>query len=385
MQNKNWGLLDRVIAATAVTILVLSSSILSSAQREDTHAILAAAPRIPTSVKGVTVFAPPPEGFNPLIATNVELLTYGLPQRPDKVTNAKGYEQWERAMLAIKIHATGVEERPYATHNMAPAGPPATASADGTTMVGSGNWSGVANTNKLKVWNDKTSFNQVVSVWNAPAAGPPFGSPPCKDGPWFEVTWNGIGGYAANDSLVQGGSAAYWDGGTCGKTIEYYGWVEWFPSYNILPLDCGKVLCPVNPGDDFYVISYGAAGTAEQFVFVEDITQQWSAMVGLNYVSGPGLIGASAEYIAERPGNGTGYYPLGNYVFEFFNDSYAYDGAGTLFYPGSTAATTVILTMYADDGSTAISYPTYGSTGNQGRYSIWIQDENCAYKGGCTP
>ena len=61
------------------------------------------------------------------------------------------------------------------------------------------------------------------------------------------------------------------------------------------------------------------------------------------------------------------FYPLANYVWEFFDDSFAYDAAGTLFYPGSTSATTAIVTMLADDGSTPISYPLfYGTAGNQG-------------------
>lgn len=81
-----------------------------------------------------------------------------------------------------------------------------------------------------------------------------------------------------------------------------------------------------------------------------------------------------------------GYFALANYVWEFFDDSYATGGAGTQFYPGSTAASTYIVTMLADNDKTAISYPHYyGTTGNQGEHSIWLEDENCAYSGGCTP
>jgi hypothetical protein len=66
--------------------------------------------------------------------------------------------------------------------------------------------------------------------------------------------------------------------------------------------------------------------------------------------------------------------------------NYAFDGKGTLFYPGNTSASTAIITMLADDGVTDISTPLiYGSTGNAGRYSIMLEDENCAYSGGCTP
>jgi len=389
MQTQNWRFLNQVVVVTAVTLLIVSFSTLAVAQRisgDERNAIFATAPRIPTSVKGVTAFAAPPKGFNPLTATNRELLNYGLPQRPDKAVNVKAYEHWERAMLAIKTHATNVQTRPYSSRTMAPTGMPDVADVKGTISVGSFNWSGIANFNHLKTWNAKTSFDEVVSIWNVPVANHPFGSQPCSEGPWFEVTWNGIGGYL-DGSLVQGGSAEYWDDGGCGGPVEYYGWVEWFPGYSILPIYCGSSLCPVGPGDDFETISYGAAGTSEQFVFVEDVTQQWSGTFGIVYNGGPGLVGSSAEYIVERPCcNGSNYYPLANYVWEFFDDSFAYDGAGTLFYPGNAGTSTAIFTMYADNGSTPISFPDfYGTAGNQGRYSIWLADENCAYSGGCTP
>jgi hypothetical protein len=404
MQKQNGQFLRRVIAVATVTVLVVSFTTLAAAQREDAHAILAAAPKINTSIEGVHAFSAPPNGFNPLTATNRELLTYGLPQAPDKTANAKGYEQWEKAMLAVQAcnqhsqqqgastsaaaqacHANDVQAKPYTSRNAHSAGAE-TANVDGTSSISFYNWSGIANTNKLKSWNNKTSFDEVVSVWNVPVSNHPFGNVPCADGPWFDVTWNGIDGFS-NGDVVQGGSANYWDGGGCAGPVEYYGWVEWYPSYSILALYCGSNLCPVSPGDDFYVISYAAAGTAEQFVFVEDITQQWSGTIGLTYQSGPGVVGSSAEYIVERPCcyNGNEY-PLGNYVYEFFDDSFAYDVNGTLFYPGSASASTYIITMVADDGSTPISSPVfYGTAGNQGRYSLWLADENCAYSGACTP
>jgi hypothetical protein len=200
------------------------------------------------------------------------------------------------------------------------------------------------------------------------------------------VTWNGIDGFN-NGDVVQGGSSSYWDGGGCKGAISYYGWVEWYPSYSILPIYCGSSLCYVSPGDDFLVITEATAGTAEQFVFVEDITQQWSGTYGLTYKSGPGVVGSSAEYIVERPCcSGSNGYPLGNYVDEFFNYSYAFDGKGTLFYPGSTSVNTAIITMLDDSGTIDISTPFgYGTAGTQGRYSIFMETENCAYSGGCTP
>lgn len=372
------------IESLIITLAILSSTTLAVAQRVDANAILTAAPKIATSVEGVYAFPAAPRGFNPFTASNTELLTYGLPDRPDQATDANGYALWERAMLALKTHAADVQARPYSSTNATLIGTPS-ANVDGTTSAKSSNWSGIANTNNLTRWSTSSSFTKVVSFWNTPVPNHPFGNVPCSEGPWFEVTWNGIGGFYSYDSLVQGGTASYWDGGGCKGSVETYGWVEWWPSYPILTVLCSGKACPVNPGDDFLAISYGVAGTAEQHVFVEDLTQQWSGTFGLTYKSGPGLVGASAEYIVERPGCGTDCLnALGNYIFEFFNDSYAYDGAGTQFYPGLTSSSTYVLTMYADNGSTPISFPfMYGTSGNQGKYSIFIEDENCAYRGGC--
>jgi hypothetical protein len=387
----SWRTIHRGIAIAAATVLLGSMATLAAAQRvggEERNGIFAAAAKEPTSIKGVSTFSATPKGFNPLTATNRELLAYGLPQRPDKTASPVAYQHWEKGMLAMKTRVIDVEAKPFESRNAIPTGQAETANVDGTTSVSFNNWSGIAQTNKLKSWNNKTSFDEVVSVWNVPVAEPPFGSTPCSDGPWYEVTWNGIDGYS-NGDVVQGGSFEYWDGGGCKGSIEYFGWVEWYPSYSVLELYCpgpkltGKTPCPVSPGDDFYVVTYGAPGTSDQNVFVEDITQQWSGTLTLSYVSGPGLVGSAAEYIVERPGISGGLAPLVNYVFEFFDDSFAYDGNGTLFYPGNAGATTSIITMLADDNSTPISFPTYGSSGNQGKYSLWVQDENCAFSGGC--
>src|ERR1700678_3958975 len=105
MQNLNWRCLRRAIAMAPVRVSVPSSTTLAVAQREDkstVRAIFAAAPRVSTSVKGVTVFATPPQGFNPLTATNRELLSYGLPQRPDQSADAKASDHWARGMAALQ-------------------------------------------------------------------------------------------------------------------------------------------------------------------------------------------------------------------------------------------------------------------------------------------
>jgi len=392
--------MKKFVVTATILMLVVSFATLAVAQRisgTERNAIFASAQRVPTRINGVTAFAAPPKDFNPLTATNRELLQYGLPQRPD-AADVKANHLWERAMLALKTRANDVKAKPYTSREMMGGQQRAAEAADvsAVTYYTSGNWSGIANTNKDKKWvplnssgGAGTSFDEVVSYWNVPVSNHPFGNLPCTEGPWFEVTWNGIDGFS-NGDVVQGGSAVYWDDGGCGGPVEYFGWVEWYPSYSILEIYCGSSPCPVGPGDDFLAVTFGAPGTDEQTVFVEDLSQQWYGSFGLPYVSGPGVVGNSAEYIVERPccesynGN-TVLFPLANYVFEFMGYNYAYDVHNTLFYPGSTSTSTAVITMTADDGS-AISTPLiYGTSGNAGRYSIMLEDEGCAYSGGCVP
>jgi Peptidase A4 family len=372
-----------LVAAMSFTTLAMAQRI-SGTERS---AILAAAPRVQTSVKGVTAFAGPPKGFNPLTATNRELLSYGLPQAPDKTENPGAYQMWVKGMTSLKTTATDVKAQPFSAESMRPYGE-AKADVSGVTFYNSLNWSGIANTNKLTKWNTKTSFDEVVSFFPVPVSEHPNGNLPCSEGPWYEVTWNGIDGFN-NGDVVQGGSYDYWDGGGCGGTINYYGWVEWYPSYPILVIYCGSSPCPVSPGDDFEVVTFGAPGTEEQFVYVEDFQQGWSGTFGLDYASGPGVVGSSAEYIVERPCcNSAGYpLPLANYIFEPMLYNYAYDAAGKLFYPGSAAVTTAVITMEAnpDADYQDISFPfLYGSAGNSGKFSITMEVEGCAYSGGCS-
>ena len=189
-------------------------------------------------------------------------------------------------MMAAKHRADPAKAHalPYSSSNFRPA-PNASAAITATqTATNSYNWSGIALTNHNTKWNVKTSFDLVENVFNAPVAQPPFGA--CAagiTGPFYEVSWNGIDGFS-NGDVVQGGSLSAAD---CSGGVLYEAWVEWFPSYSILGV------FGINPGDDMWVITYGAPGTSTQHVFVEDITLQTYGTFSLAYVTGPGLVGAA--------------------------------------------------------------------------------------------
>jgi hypothetical protein len=403
MQNQNWRFLSKVIAVAAVTVLVVSFSTFAMAQRGDAvHAMFVSAPKEATNIPGVSIISDRPKGFNPLTASSEELGRYGLPQRPDQRADAKGYARWKRAMQALRYRpAAHLEAKPYSSTNLmlAKKQPSAAAATRGApTLSNSSNWSGVANTNTLTTWNPSTSFTQIVSVWNVPAAQPPIGA--CAGGitgatgvpGFFEVSWNGIDGVSAGTGVLQGGSLSYADCG--GPASQYEGWVEWYPSYPILAIWCspgpqiGETLtpCPVNAGDEFLVITYGANSTTSQNVFVEDATQGWGATYELSYITGPALVGSSEEQVVERPCCDTHGYPLAlaNYQVDFFEFTIGSNGAGGSFFAGDQTPATVVFTMLDDGGDQIISGVDQGSAGTQGLQSLAFTSDNCAYAGGCT-
>ena len=375
MQNQNWRSLSKVVAVAAVAVLVASLTSMAAAQSDDLRALRASAPKEDTNVKGVKIFAGPPAGFDALKATDRELALYGLPPRPDQASKPKEFMLWQRAMGAAKHRAAAkFDVKSFSSTNFKPS----KLSGASQTSTGSYNWSGVASTNKNKKWNSKTSFDEVVSIFNVPVAQPPFGA--CGagiTGPFYEVSWNGIGGFYSYDSLVQGGSLSAAD---CSGDTLYEAWVEWYPSYSIIGVFY------VNPGDDIFVVSFGAPGTDDQVVFVEDITLGVYAEVDLPYVTGNGLVGASAEYIVERPCcDGDGFpLPLANTIYDFFNDDVAFDSVKA-FYPGTQAASNYNITMVNDTDTQYIEGVYDGNTGEQGLQSLWFYTEGCALSGGCTP
>jgi Peptidase A4 family len=241
------------------------------------------------------------------------------------------------------------------------------------TSFNSLNWSGVANSNTLKKWNANSSFNRIYSEFNVPVVEQTFEV--CGPLEW-EVTWNGIDG-ALNGTVLQGGSSSQASCSSNVQTQNYYAWVEWYPSYPMVEVFA------VNPGDDIYVNTYSSGGGCNPgFVFIEDETLLAYGTYQLNWQTGPCLVGNTAEIIVERPfgaNNLTGWYPLANYIWDFAL-SWDYTAKGTEFGPGATSPSTLVFTMFDDQEDQPISIPN-----QEGKYSMFFWDTNCAYTGGCAP
>ena len=379
MHHQNSWFFRSVIAVVTLTVSAMSFATFAAAQRNDVRAIYDASATVATNIPEIRTFNAPPAGFNPVIASDEQLATYGFPPYPDKQTDPARYAQWVKAMGASRTRWNGELK-----HTGAYNGPGRPAPAPANASAGPGvsyyyNWSGFVNTNTLTKYNAKTSFYAIWSEFNVPAVNQPAG---VCDGGWdWEVSWNGIDGNQDQKALLQGGSSseAYCSGGT--YAWDYFAWIEWWPSYDII----GEF--GVNPGDDMYVVTWNTSPT-QGYVYLNDETTGAYSTYGLNPKSGqPGLIGNSAEYIVERPccrlGN---YYPLANYVWDFWAQSDAYNFTdyakhiATPYYPGSTSSSTYLVKMIDDNDTQVISAPEA-----QGKYGIFFQAENCTLSGGCTP
>lgn len=388
MQQSNRLSFQQVSLVAAETLLLVSVLAVALAQGQSASDVemFAGAAKEHTNIAGVSIVADRPNGFNPLAASSEELGRYGLPQRPDQQLDPDGFARWTKGMQALKYRASAnVKAMPHYSKNLMLAKRQSAAPeiSGKPTQYFAYNWSGVANTNKLTAWDPKQSFVKVESIWTVPVARPPFRA--CGYGitgavgvpAFYTANWNGIDGFS-NGDVIQGGSLSAAD---CAGDTLYIGWVEWYPSYPILGIECAaNVACPVQPGDEFFVVTYGANSTT-QYVFEEDVSQGWYGTFGLDYLTGPALVGSSVEQIVERPCCDADGYPLAlaNYFpGDFFTAAAALDGAGTLFVPGQQDPATAVIDMVDDGVSQEIS-----TVKQVGARSLLFQSVNCAFIGGC--
>ncbi len=96
----------------------------------------------PTNLAGVTTIAAPPEGFDPINASDADLAYHGFPPRPDQDAAPKAYASWAKAMGASKKRVAARLEQTAVLHG--PARPIKKSGVAGKTSnaVSSTNWSG---------------------------------------------------------------------------------------------------------------------------------------------------------------------------------------------------------------------------------------------------
>lgn len=362
------------------------------AQSEAVRAIYQASASIPTNIEGIYTYPAPPAGFKPVTASDEELAAYGFPPRPDKVEDPHGYEVWARVMSMPatrwfgELKAPGSHSHPATARLSQSQNSPAKFGASsGTTK----NWSGVVNTLSSTSYSTTNSFCCVSAEFVVPQPQQAFngsGGNIC-DGDTDQASfWVGQGGLNVTgvnlgnqNNVVQSGVDIL---APCGDSNgSAYAWMEWFPANSV-------EFFPVSAGDDIYVSVNNTSSTTAT-IYLHDETGQHAASFNIAAPKGVKLVGNEAEYIVERPSGDsstpTGYYPLANYIWSFWDYARSKTFAKIYHYPGGTSASTYDLSMTDDVGDQIISVPTVGTSGTLGLEGMFVKNENCAQLIGCVP
>lgn len=372
--------MGRIFASALCAAMALPTA--AKAQAAETYR---AAGVIATNIRGVTTFAPTPQSFDALHATDAARAAYGLPPRPDPQAAPDAWRRWARAMsLAARKAQEPLRDMHIAAGPAIHRGGLEKAMAGQPAVAATPNWSAIVNgLPNVHSWNPISSVSYVVAEFNVPVAQQAFsgtGGRICDGGDDIEVSWAGIDGFYSGD-VLQGGSmsTAFCQSGNA--SAGYCVWAEWYP---MTPILCE--IDEVGAGDDIYVEVWDT-DPANGYVYLLDETRGLYTTIHLQ-ATVPTLIGNSAEYVVERPSVSVSdpwnLYPLANYVTNFWGGAFAYrfgaeaNKLPTQQFPGSHNSDTVIVNMLNNAGTETISSATAA-----GPYGLVFQDSGCAFMGGC--
>jgi hypothetical protein len=191
-----------------------------------------------TELPGHYVFLPPPNGFNPLRASDEELARCGLPHRPDPKKFPHAARKW--IMVMRKLRRFVIPKLKMTNKINGPFNPQA-----GDTQCG------------LLVDNGGP-FSQIWGIWDVPAAVPP--PPPNFTSPVGFSIWAGIQSNEI-DNLVQAGTTTnlaqpFTDDGFLPNSA----WYEWYPVAAVYLSNFN-----LSPGDTFSVNLQSTVKTSLSF------------------------------------------------------------------------------------------------------------------------
>lgn len=177
-----------------------------------------------------------PPGFNPLIASDEELVKYGFPSRPDKSTHPRLRAVWDKAMSrpVRHIHAEPEPLKHFVPSNTA-----------GKVVP--------FNVNSLEsagalLQNPPETFNMVHADWVIPTAWPPtsasLGGDSYQNGKWYVGTSIGLFENAADSGLFVGTISIVTVENNKIASQSAYAWYRVLPSPIVLSLQVA-----VSPGD----------------------------------------------------------------------------------------------------------------------------------------
>jgi hypothetical protein len=260
-------------------------------------------------ISGVTVYTGAPPDFDPITASDADLLTYGYPRRPTP-SDKKAYAMWQRAVSTTRVTPELVPN-PGRFHrpNQQLATLPATKNTAKTT---SGNWSGYS------LVGGSPAFDEVVGLWIVPNISTQF-----ESFTGYTSTWVGIDGNCKCDDLIQDGTEQEWVNGK----PKYYAWVEFIPESEVVLNSF-----PIQPGD--IISAYSEVGTKNGvitgFFYIANLSTNKSVSTSLAIPKNTTFSGLSAEWIMERTEvGGTFENPLPYYAYAYMDNAWAYRSGST--------------------------------------------------------
>lgn len=234
----------------------------------------------------------PPDGFNPVTATDRQLSCYGFPMRP---RDGQALQQWEQALS----HATH-----YVAWQFGPATSPTTATTGSvccphpTYAPPSGYpWSGYGIAASKNGWTN-LNWTGVQGQWIVPT-GHNYcynSSTGAQDSPWVGIggdSWDTLAGDSHSEYLIQAGTDT-----TDWPTPVYRFFFEDYPNPQIVTLSPYDP--PVRAGDQAYVsLTYNGNGTTS--AFFQNVS---TGNYGTDTEQSPLVNLHSAEFINEDLPNG---------------------------------------------------------------------------------
>jgi Peptidase A4 family len=252
-----------------------------------------------------------PAGFNPLRASNEELIRYGLPPQPDRDALPRHFAKWQRT-LSLPIRSV----RPEFSITGVVHVPVAPLTEDNTN---SPTWSGAV----VQSPPPGETFKSVSARWIVPNAWPPasaWNGNGWNDGTYHCSTWVGIDGWNGIPELLQGGTASQVvvSGGQI-SSRSCYAWYEWWPAGEI-----AFSSLTVMPGDLVNFLVCAPVDSTHGAVSVLNESSRQTANAPLTAPGNASLAGKTAEWITEDPSNSKKQtYPMPDYGAAFFYDALA--------------------------------------------------------------
>ncbi len=260
----------------------------------------------------------PGGGFAPLEAANRQLAAYGLPERPNEMEEPEYYEFWN-SMLGAPTEIVGPE---FLTADEMVPNLLAAAHVSAFERIGrerqsvrrfnhrknSRNWSGAAITPLLR----PNRFERVTGSWKVPRADPPSVSPSGAASEYRSSTWIGVGGQRSYNSLPQIGTHQFVEVVDGVPRQKYEAWWQWWikdrPGHNI-PIVISNF--DVAEGDEILASMTVEAPSPGDVRF--NLKNRRTGRLVAFKVRAPANIvelGATAEWVHERPTKNNAMYPL---------------------------------------------------------------------------